>query len=164
MPTADILPKALNTIINECYTLSRVSPTDYPVIKINYHGVGDSGGIESVMFLTPKGAELAHKNGIPPVFPKEEMQEYYATTTHTYVYNANESKTCIVPLEIDLSDPKISSGWATIEQWIYTRFSLCEVNDGCMADIFVDQPMGAIWGTRTDFVTEEHVTEFPYEN
>jgi len=164
MPTADILPKNLNTIINTCYEQSRISPTHYPVIHIRYYGSGDSGGIESVMFLTPEGAELAHRNEIPPVFPKEDMKKYYATTTHTYAISSEEYRTSVVPLEADLSNSQTIHEWYEIERWMYTRFGLCEINDGCMANMFVAQPIGAIWGTRTDFVTEEHVTEFKYEN
>jgi hypothetical protein len=158
------IPKALNTIINECYTQSRISPTDFPVIDIRYHGCGDSGGIESVMFLTHEGAKLAHMNKVPGAWPKEDMKKFYATTTHSYVISADKSTTSTVPLEADLSDRQVASNWYQIEKWIYEKFGLCEINDGCMADIFVSQPLGNVWGRRTDFVTEEHVTEFPYEN
>lgn len=156
------IPRAILNTLEDLYKRYSVSPRDYPGVHIHWQGCGDSGGIEEMHFLTPEGIKFCKENDAAPpsyLIGERDPSKYYYTQKRTGIdFNGNNTER---EYTVDIEE----GNDYTLGQFIYERFSVCEVNDGGYAHAFIEMPHGKMWGESWDYVSEERInTSMAYED
>ena len=140
---------------------SNVDPREYPGIVIKWQGCGDSGGIESMNFLTPLGLDYIKKHHCAPTTwqmrhynaHNEPLADIPAIKDHYHTHPDTDHRnlainrvTCATTNNRDIQ---------ALSQWVYEQWNLCEINDGGYGHIFIEVPFRKAWGESFDYVQEE---------
>ena len=151
------IPREVLDAVEDLYKNSQVDPREYPGVYINWQGCGDSGGIDTIHFMTAHGLNYAKLNDAPPpTYP--EFSKMYACETYTPTYD---------PTSTPRQRPICANvrHEMTIDEWVYRHFDVCEINDGGFAHCFIEMPHGKVWGNSFNWVqTEEEVRYDRYED
>jgi hypothetical protein len=155
------LPREVLDAVEDLYKNQNLDPREYPGIYIYWQGCGDSGGIDDLMFLTPKGLQWAKDlNECPPRWtsPKsqDQVEDFYACETVQQRYDPTPRT---LPVQGNHRHD------ITIDEWVYKYFDVCEINDGGFAHVFIEMPFGKVWGNSYNWVqTEEEILTMEYED
>jgi hypothetical protein len=144
------MPSNIRNLIDDFYKNNQIDKRDYPLIYVHWHGMGDNGGIEEINLLTVEG------------------YSYVIETTCNPANNSRDTQTS----KYCLMDPVLRTSWDNknvyvirnfqefhrdsyaIDEWLYTTFELCEINDGSFAHIYIDALTGQVWGEAEHYVQE----------
>lgn len=152
------LPIPLQQGLLDAMKSAQLDPRNYPVIHIYWSGCGDSGGIEDIYALTQKGKEKVIEHGHLPSYGEPEL----VATTVIHREGAN------VPTQwyrqINLNEHRHSPTY-DLDQWVYEKFDLCEINDGGYGNIYIDLATRKAWGKSYNWVQEDVLNvEVAYED
>lgn len=152
------LPIPLQQALLDAMKSADLDPRQYPVVHIYWSGCGDSGGIEDIHALTQKGKEQVIENGHLESYGLPELAACTVITRE----GAN------IPTkwyrQVNLNDHRQSPNY-DLDQWVYEKFDLCEVNDGGYGNIYIDLATRKAWGTSYNWVQEDELNvEIAYED
>lgn len=156
------IPREVLDAVEDLYKASQVDPREYPGVYIYWQGCGDSGGIDEIYFMTPEGVEYAKRNDDAPPrynFRPEQANpaaKFYACRLERGRYDDQER---LQPIAGNHRHEM------TIDEWVYSHFDVCEINDGGFAHCFIEMPHGKVWGNSYNWIqTEECVRHDSYED
>ena len=142
------LPIHLQQVLLDTMKTAELDPRQYPVVHIYWSGCGDTGGIENIYALTQEGKETVIENGYLPGYGEPK---WVACTVITRE-GANVPTT--FHRQVDLNDLRHNPTYE-LDQWVYEKFDLCEVNDGGYGNIYIDLATRKAWGTSYNWVQED---------
>lgn len=138
--------------VEDVYKRSSLSPRDYPGLMIQWSGCGDSGGIEDIYFLTPAGLQEAKthnpENGVA-------FSAYQTGESNDLYFARTELPENGVRVHVNGAHPHQAGRDYSLDQWVYEKFHLCEINDGSHATVFIEMPRGNVWGQAYHWETND---------
>lgn len=152
------LPINLQQALLDAMKSAELDPREYPVIHIYWSGCGDSGGIEDIYALTQKGKEKVIEHGVLPSYGEADLVACTVITREGANIPTKWNR------QINLNEHRHSRTY-DLDQWVYEKFDLCEINDGGYGNIYIDLATRKAWGTSYNWVQEDVLNvEVAYED